>query len=360
MIVLGIETSCDETAAAIVTDNREIRSNVVLSQLEEHAVYGGVVPEIAARAHIDHIDKVIKAAINDAGISFADLDGVAATCGPGLIGGVMIGMMSAKAISSVLNIPFIGINHLEGHLLTARLTDNIKFPYLVLLVSGGHTQILVAESLGKYRRLGTTLDDAAGECFDKSAKMMGLHYPGGPNIEKIAKECSNTDQAIKRFPLPSPMKGKKNCDFSFSGLKTAVRLHVDKLPEGDLNRNDIAELSCAFQLKTADILADRCKNAMKLFLYEYSSHTNTPTLVVCGGVSANKTIFKQLENLALENKMQLCTPPLDLSGDNGAMIAWAGIERLKAGQSDSMDFKARPRWPLDPEAAPKTGAGVKA
>jgi len=360
MIVLGIETSCDETAAAIVTDNREIRSNVVLSQLEEHAVYGGVVPEIAARAHIDHIDKVIKAAIDDAGISFNDLDGVAATCGPGLIGGVMIGMMSAKAISSVLNIPFIGVNHLEGHLLTARLTDNIKFPYLVLLVSGGHTQILVAESLGKYRRLGTTLDDAAGECFDKSAKMMGLPYPGGPNIEKIAKECSNIDQAIKRFPLPSPMKGRKNCDFSFSGLKTAVRLHVDKLPSGDLNRNDIAELSCAFQIKTADILADRCKNAIKLFLDEYGNKTNTPTLVICGGVSANKTIFKQLENIALDNKMQLCAPPLDLSGDNGAMIAWAGIEHMRAGQSDPMDFKARPRWPLDPEAAPKTGAGVKA
>ncbi len=353
MIVLGIETSCDETAAAIVTDNREIRSNVVLSQLEEHAVYGGVVPEIAARAHIDHIDKVIKAAIDDARISFDDLNGVAATCGPGLIGGVMIGMMSAKAISSVLNIPFIGVNHLEGHLLTARLTDNITFPYLVLLISGGHTQILVAESLGKYKRLGTTLDDAAGECFDKSAKMMGLPYPGGPNIEKIAKECNKPDHAIKRFPLPSPMKGRKNCNFSFSGLKTAVRIHVDKLPDGDLNRNDIADLSYAFQLKTAEILADRCKNAIKLFLDNYGNHTNSPTLVICGGVSANKTIFKKLEDLALNNKMQICAPPLYLSGDNGAMIAWAGIERLKSGQKDSMDFKARPRWSLDPKAPSK-------
>ncbi len=361
MIVLGIETSCDETAAAIVTDNREIRSNVVLSQLEEHAVYGGVVPEIAARAHVEHIDKVIKAAIDDANISFDDLDGVAATCGPGLIGGVMIGMMSAKAISSVLNIPFIGINHLEGHLLTARLTDKVDFPYLVLLVSGGHTQILVAESLGKYRRLGTTLDDAAGECFDKSAKLMGLPYPGGPNIEKIAKECTDPAKAIERFPLPSPMKGRKNCDFSFSGLKTAVRLHVDKLPEGDLSRDDVAQLSCAFQLKTADILADRCKAAITIFLNEYGDKTNSPTLVVCGGVSANKTIFKELENLASDNDMRLCAPPLTLSGDNGAMIAWAGIERLKTGyKGDPMDFKARPRWPLDPDAPPKTGAGVKA
>jgi len=360
MIVLGIETSCDETAAAVVTDNREIRSNVVLSQLEEHRVYGGVVPEIAARAHLEHIDKVIKAALDDAGITFDELDGVASTCGPGLIGGVMIGMMSAKAIASIQNIPFIGINHLEGHVLTARLTDDVSFPYLVLLVSGGHTQILVAEGLGQYKRWGTTLDDAAGECFDKSAKLMGLPYPGGPNVEKFASQCPNPKAAIERFPLPSPMKGRKNCDFSFSGLKTAVRLHVDNLPEGKLERSDIIDLCYAFQSKMAEILADRCKSAIERFLQDYGDQTKNPTLIVCGGVSANKTIAQKLNELANDYGMKVNAPPLSLSGDNGAMIAWAGIERLKDGQNDTMDFKARPRWPLDPTAAPRHGGGVKA
>ena len=360
MIVLGIETSCDETAAAVVTDNREIRSNVVLSQLEEHRVYGGVVPEIAARAHLEHIDKVIKAALDDAGITFDALDGVASTCGPGLIGGVMIGMMSAKAIASIQNIPFIGINHLEGHVLTARLTDDVSFPYLVLLVSGGHTQILAAEGLGQYKRWGTTLDDAAGECFDKSAKLMGLPYPGGPNVEKFASQCPDPKAAIERFPLPSPMKGRKNCDFSFSGLKTAVRLHVDNLPEGKLERSDIIDLCYAFQFKMAEILADRCKNAVERFLQDYGDQPQNPTLVVCGGVSANKIIAQKLDELTNDYGMTVNAPPLSLSGDNGAMIAWAGIERLKDGQNDTMDFKARPRWPLDPTAAPRHGGGVKA
>lgn len=360
MLVLGIETSCDETAAAIVNDKREVLSNTVLSQIKEHAVYGGVVPEIAARAHLEHIDKVIEAALKDASVTFEDLDGVAATCGPGLIGGVMIGMMSAKAISAAHNIPFIGINHLEGHALTPRLADNIEFPYLILLVSGGHTQILVAEDVGKYKRWGTTLDDAVGECFDKSAKLMGLPYPGGPNVEKIAKSCKNPTTAIERFPLPSPMKGRKNCDFSFSGLKTAVRTHIDKLPEGDFNENDIADLSYAFQEKTADILADRCKSAIQSFIQNYGHKTQTPTLVICGGVSANQTIRMRLDELAQEYGMQTSAPPLSLCGDNGAMIAWAGIERLQNGQNDPLDFKARPRWPLDPDAAPRHGAGVKA
>lgn len=358
MIVLGIETSCDETAASIVTDNREIRSNVVLSQLEEHAVYGGVVPEIAARAHLEHIDNVIKAALDDANITLDEIDGVAATCGPGLIGGVMIGMMSGKSIAAAKNIPFLGINHLEGHALTARLSDDIKFPYLVLLVSGGHTQILVAEDVGTYKRWGTTLDDAVGECFDKSAKLMGLPYPGGPNVEKIAKECKNPEEAIKRFPLPSPMKGRKNMDFSFSGLKTAIRNHVEALPEGDLNREDIADLAYAMQDKTAKILADRCKNAIERYLQEYN--TDTPTLVICGGVSANKTIFRELTTLAEKHGLATSAPPLSLCGDNGAMIAWAGIERLKRGQNDPLDFKARPRWPLDPNGPARHGAGVKA
>ncbi|MGH1379033.1 MAG: tRNA (adenosine(37)-N6)-threonylcarbamoyltransferase complex transferase subunit TsaD [Alphaproteobacteria bacterium] len=360
MNILGIETSCDETAAAIVTNNREIRSNVVLSQLETHAVYGGVVPEIAARAHLEHIDKVIQAALSDANLSFNELDGVAATCGPGLIGGVMIGMMSAKAIAASQNIPFIAVNHLEGHALTPRLAEDINFPYLLLLVSGGHTQILVAEDVGVYKRWGTTLDDAAGECLDKSAKMMGLPYPGGPNIEKIAKKCKDPDAAIKRFPLPSPLKGRKDHDFSFSGLKTAIRTHIEKLPEGDLNQDDVADLSFSLQNQMAIILTNRCEGAVTRFLHTYKERATEPTIVICGGVSANLTIREKLNELAQKHDMKVSAPPLSLCGDNGAMIAWAGIERLQRGQNDPLDFKARPRWPLDPNAAPRHGAGVKA
>lgn len=358
MIVLGIETSCDETAAAIVTDKREILSNVVLSQLEEHAVFGGVVPEIAARAHLEHLDRIVKAAMDDAKVSFEDLDGVAATCGPGLIGGVMIGMMTAKAISASRNIPFIGVNHLEGHALTPRLVGELDFPYLLLLISGGHTQILVAESVGQYRRLGTTLDDAAGECFDKSAKLMGIPFPGGPNLEKIARECADPQKAKDRFSLPSPMKGRKNCDFSFSGLKTAVRNHVDQMPEGEIARNDAADLACAFEQTVADVLADRCNHAMQKFRELYAiAH---PSLVVAGGVSANQTIGARLQALCTREKFALSTPPLSLCGDNAAMIAWAGIEHLRLGETSPLDFKARPRWPLDPAAEPRHGAGVKA
>lgn len=360
MIVLGIETSCDETAASIVTDKREILSNVVLSQLEEHEVYGGVVPEIAARAHLEHIDRIIAAAMHDAGIGFDQLDGVAATCGPGLIGGVMIGMMSAKAIASAHNIPFVAINHLEGHALTPRLSENLAFPYLLLLVSGGHTQILVAEDVGVYKRWGTTLDDAAGECFDKSAKLMGLPFPGGPNLEKFAKNSANPITAHERFPLPSPMKGRKNCDFSFSGLKTAVRTHIQTMPEGALDASAIADLAFAFQEKVAETLADRCGHAITRFLSEYGHRADKPALVVCGGVSANITIRDRLTYLCKKNKMDMSAPPLALCGDNGAMIAWAGIERLRLGQNDPLDFQARPRWPLDPTAEKRHGAGVKA
>ena len=358
MIILGIETSCDETAAAIVNDKREILSNVVLSQLKEHEVYGGVVPEIAARAHMEHIDSIIKAALSDANITIEELDGVAATCGPGLIGGLMIGMMSAKAIASSQGIPFLAVNHLEGHALTARLTNNIEFPYLMLLVSGGHTQVLVAENVGIYKRWGTTLDDAVGECFDKSAKLMGLPYPGGPNLEKIANNVGNPVAARNKYPLPKPMIKYKNCDFSFSGLKTAVRNQVEKLPEGDLDPKDIADLAFAFQDIAAEVLADRCGHGIKRFLEEYKPET--PTLVVCGGVSANQTIRTKLDKLAQAHDMKLCAPPLALSGDNGAMIAWAGLEHLRLGHTSPLDFKARPRWPLDPHAEPRHGAGVKA
>jgi N6-L-threonylcarbamoyladenine synthase len=358
MKVLGIETSCDETAAAVVTEDREILSNLVLSQLDEHRAFGGVVPEIAARAHMDHLDTLIKAAMDDAGLKFQDLDGIAATCGPGLIGGVMVGMMAGKAIAAAHSLPFIAVNHLEAHALTPRLTDDLSFPYLLLLVSGGHTQILVAEDVGVYRRLGTTIDDAAGECFDKSAKLMGLPYPGGPNLEKIAATCRDKAAAQSRFPLPRPMAGRRDCDFSFSGLKTAVRNHVDKLPEGNLNPADVAMLASSFESAVCDSVTDRCAVAIAKFLNDYQAQN--PALVVSGGVAANTALRASLQNLAEEKKLRFIAPPLKLCSDNAAMIAWTGIERLSRNLTDPLDTPARPRWPLDPEAEPKRGAGVKA
>lgn len=359
-IVMGIETSCDETAVAIIREDREILSNIILSQLKEHEAFGGVVPEIAARAHMDHIDTLILAALDEAGIALDDLDGIAATIGPGLIGGVMIGMMAGKAISAVHNIPFLGINHLEAHLLTPRLTDNVSFPYLVLLVSGGHTQILVAENVGKYKRWGTTIDDALGECFDKSAKLMGLPYPGGPNLEKIANKCTLGDQAIERFALPTPLKGREGCDFSFSGLKTAVRNHIEKLPAGDLDPQDVIDLAYSFQNTVGLILQDRCKRAIDQFHASYPSEGRKHSFIVCGGVAANQHIRRVLETLAEGNNMEFSAPPLKLCSDNGAMIAWAGLEKLARGMVDDLSVAARPRWPLDPTAIAKPGGGVKA
>ena len=369
MNILGIETSCDETAAAIVNEKGEILSNLVLSQLKEHRAFGGVVPEIAARAHIDHLHTLIEATLEDANLTIKDIDGVAATCGPGLIGGVMIGMIAAKAIAASQNIPFIAVNHLEGHALTARLTDNIAYPYLMLLVSGGHTQLLIAEKLGKYRLLGGTLDDAAGECFDKSAKLMGLPYPGGPELQAIARECKNPQAALERFPLPTPMKGRDSLDFSFSGLKTAIRNAVETLPEAQnntaLKREDIADLAYAFQHTIADVIADRCIRAIELFKAEYSPQNplvapqsrcskaeadEGGTLVLCGGVAANEVIRAKLDDLCAEHNMCSYAPPLSLCGDNAAMIAWAGMERLQNNTQNELNFKARPRWPLDETA----------
>lgn len=358
MIILGIETSCDETAAAVVRDDRAILSNLVLSQLDEHRAFGGVVPEIAARAHMDHLDTLIRAAMDDAKIGFKDLSGVAATCGPGLIGGVMIGMMAGKAIAAAHDLPFIAINHLEAHALTPRLTDDVAFPYLLLLVSGGHTQILVAEDVGVYRRWGTTIDDAAGECFDKSAKVMGLPYPGGPNMEKAARACTDTAAALVRFPLPRPMKGRKVCDFSFSGLKTAMRVHVDALPPGDLNPADVAMLARSFETAMAETITDRCAFAIEKFLTTYQ--TPTPTIVVSGGVAANTALRAALQAQATAHGLRFIAPPQKLCSDNAAMIAWAGIEHLRLGHHSPLNTAAKPRWPLDPNADPKRGAGVKA
>jgi len=358
MKILGIETSCDETSAAVVTDDKKILANCVLSQME-HQEFGGVVPEIAARAHLKYIENIIRQAMDDSQTSFEEIDGIAATCGPGLIGGVMVGMMTAKALAAVHNKPFLAINHLEGHALTPRLTDDIAFPYLLLLVSGGHSQILIVQDVGKYKRLGTTIDDALGEAFDKTAKLMGLGYPGGPALEKLALNCPDLEHALKQFPLPTPMKGKDNCLFSFSGLKTAVRRYIDAFPEGPIPRDQAANLCAAFQHSVALVVEDRLKRAINLYTTQYPNLPR-PTLVVSGGVAANKYLRQKLEHICHQTHLYFSAPPIGLCSDNGAMIAWAGVERFKKGLTDPLDYKARPRWPLDPDAPPAIGAGVKA
>jgi N6-L-threonylcarbamoyladenine synthase len=351
MLVLGIETSCDETAAALVTGEREILANVVLSQLEEHRPFGGIVPEVAARSHLQHLDRLITEAMTQAGKSFADLDAIAATGGPGLIGGVIVGVMTAKALALAANKPFLAVNHLEGHALTARLTHDLPFPYLLLLASGGHCQLLAVEGVGRYSRLGTTIDDAAGEAFDKVAKMAGLGYPGGPAVEKAANRGD-----AKRFALPRPMKGKPGCDFSFSGLKTAVRLLVESLPK-PLSDQDAADICAGFQAAVADAVADRVKRGIDEFKQRWPLGRH---LVVAGGVAANTALRQTLIRIGSETGMEFLAPPLNLCTDNAAMIAWAGVERLRLGLTDGLDFAPRPRWPLDPNAKKVGFAGVKA
>jgi N6-L-threonylcarbamoyladenine synthase len=352
MIVLGLETSCDETAAAVVSGDRRILGEAVLSQVAEHRPFGGVVPEVAARAHLAHLDALIQKAMSDAQVSFEDLSAVAATGGPGLIGGVMVGVMTAKAISAVHHIPFLAVNHLEGHALTARLTDQADFPFLLLLVSGGHCQLLVAEDVNVYRRWGTTLDDAAGEAFDKVAKMLGLGYPGGPAIERAALSGN-----AKRFAFARPMSGKPGCDFSFSGLKTAVRLAAEQLPAGAFTTQDVADIAASFQAAAVESIAKRVKNAVSRFKVEYPTGK---ALVVSGGVAANTALRAQLKTTSERAGLDFIAPPLRLCTDNAVMIAWAGVERLRKGLVDSLDFKPRPRWPLDANATPSIGAGVKA
>ncbi len=340
-IMLGIETSCDETAAAVVTAGRRILSNVVFSQIEEHKAFGGVVPEIAARAHLERIGGITRAALDDAGVELSELSGIAATGGPGLIGGVMVGVMTAKALALASGVPFIPVNHLEGHALTARLTHGVDFPYLLLLVSGGHCQLLAVDGVGTYRRLGTTMDDAVGEAFDKTAKLLDLGFPGGPALERAAM---NGDPA--RFALPSPMLGKPGCDFSFSGLKTAVRRRLEV--EGTLDEQARADLAAAFQNAVTRSLVDRSAHAMEVFSADRAA--NRP-FVVAGGVAANQTIRAALSELAAHNGMTFHAPPLALCTDNGAMIAWAGLEHLESVKQERLDtlgFAPRPRWPLDP------------
>jgi N6-L-threonylcarbamoyladenine synthase len=338
MRVMGIETSCDETAVAIVEAPAgakpvgRILANVIYSQLTEHTRFGGVVPEIAARAHLERLDGLVADALSEAKLDLADLDGIAATGGPGLIGGVMVGVMTAKAIAFAHDKPFLAINHLEGHALSVRLTEEVSFPYLLLLVSGGHCQLLTVEGPGRFRRLGTTIDDAIGECFDKTAKLLGLGFPGGPAVERVALDGDG-----ERFALPRPMWRKPGCDFSFSGLKTAVRQAVEKLAAND--QHAIADLCASFQRTVGDVLVDRCANALAL--------APAPTMVVAGGVAANAYLRGRLEALAASHGIRLVAPPVKLCTDNGAMIAWAGLERLRLGKTDSLDFRPRPRWPLD-------------
>jgi N6-L-threonylcarbamoyladenine synthase len=351
VIVLGIETSCDETAAALVTDQRQVLADVVLSQLEDHRPFGGIVPEIAARAHLEHVDRLVAEAMRRAGLGYGQLDAVAATGGPGLIGGVMVGVATAKAIALAAGKPFVAVNHLEGHALTARLTHGLDFPYLLLLASGGHCQLLAVLGVGQYRRLGSTIDDAAGEAFDKVAKMVGLGYPGGPRVEKAAR---SGDPA--RFALPRPMKGKPGCDFSFSGLKNAVRLLVESLPK-PLSDQDVADVCAGFQAAVADSVADRTRRALAEFTARWPEGR---TLVVAGGVAANQALRDTLVAVAGQAGFTFLAPPLGLCTDNAAMIAWAGVERFSLGLRDGLDFAPRPRWPLDPTAAKLRGAGVKA
>lgn len=358
MIVLGIESSCDDTGAAVVTDTKEILGEALQSQ-EEHKQYGGVVPEIAARAHLEHVDEIVASCLQRAHIELKDVDAIAASAGPGLIGGVVVGVMTAKALSLALNKPFIAVNHLEGHALCARIAHDIQFPYLLLLVSGGHCQILVVKNVGDYERLGTTIDDAAGEAFDKVAKMLGLGYPGGPMIEKMAAVGNE-----QRFSLPRPLINSGDCNLSFSGLKTAVRKIVESYsPDGAIEhailpKQDIADVCACFQMTATDCLVRKLERAIKYFKQKYP---NGQHLVVSGGVASNTYLRAALKNLATGYNLEFAAPPIRFCTDNGVMVAWAGLERFRLGYTSPLDFKPRPRWPLDEDAPKAPGAGgVKA
>jgi N6-L-threonylcarbamoyladenine synthase len=346
-IILGIESSCDETAAALVSDGRVILAQHIASQDDEHRPYGGVVPEIAARAHAERLAPMIEATLADAGMTLADVDAIAATAGPGLIGGVMVGLVTAKALAMAAGKPLVAVNHLEGHALSPRLADaDLAYPYLLLLVSGGHCQILWVEGVGQYKRLATTIDDALGEAFDKTAKILGLGYPGGPAVERLAAIGD-----AKAVPLPRPLLGSTEPHFSFAGLKSAVM----RARDAGIHRNE--DIAAAFQQAAIDCVVDRLKRSMD-GLNEGLGRASA--LVVAGGVAANKAIRAALEELAATRGLRFVAPPLALCTDNAAMIAWAGVERFAAGHSDPLDIAARPRWPLDPAAETVRGAGVKA
>jgi len=344
-LVLGIETTCDETSAAVVERTPEgrgtILSNIVLSQIAEHTPYGGVVPEIAARAHVERLDEIVRDALTQSGEMFSTIDAVAAAAGPGLIGGVIVGLTTAKAIALVAEKPLIAVNHLEAHALTARLTDNTAFPYCLFLASGGHTQIVAVLDVGRYVRLGTTLDDAIGEAFDKTAKLLGLAYPGGPEVEREAQRGD-----AERFILPRPMLGRAEADFSLSGLKTALRMEAEKV--APLSDQDVADLCAAFQAAVVDVVTDRLRAGLRVFREKFGGPT---ALVVAGGVAVNQSIRRALNRVATEQGTVLVAPPPELCTDNGAMIAWAGCERLVRGLTDTLDVAPRARWALDPAFA---------
>ncbi|MFC3526910.1 tRNA (adenosine(37)-N6)-threonylcarbamoyltransferase complex transferase subunit TsaD [Paracoccus mangrovi] len=345
---LGIESSCDDTAAAVVREDGTILASVVAGQSALHADFGGVVPEIAARAHAEKLDLCVEQALAQAGLRLADLDGIAVTAGPGLIGGVLSGVMLAKGLAAGSGLPLVGVNHLAGHALTPRLTDAVAYPYLMLLVSGGHCQFLMVDGPDAFTRLGGTIDDAPGEAFDKIAKLLGLPQPGGPPVEAAARAGN-----AKRFALPRPLLDRPGCDLSFSGLKTAVLRQRDELvaAQGGLHEQDRADLCAGFQAAVADVLAEKTRRALE--------QTRAPVLAVAGGVAANQTLRAALEAVADKAGARFLAPPLTLCTDNAAMIAWAGIEAYAAGQRDGMDLAARPRWPLDRDAAPMLGAGKK-
>jgi N6-L-threonylcarbamoyladenine synthase len=342
MRVLGIETTCDETAAAVVElhpdGRREILSNEVLSQIAEHAPFGGVVPEIAARAHVESLDRLVMRALRHAKVELADLDGIAAAAGPGLIGGVIVGLTTAKTLALVAHKPFLAVNHLEAHALTARLVEDVAFPYLLLLASGGHSALVAVRDIDDYVRLGSTIDDAIGEAFDKVAKLLGLGNPGGPQVEKLARLG---DPA--RFKFPKPLLKEDRLDFSFSGLKTAVRLMAEQ--HAPLDDQTVADICASFQRTVAEIVATRAKAALERYRAELPGRD--PVLVVAGGVAANKTIGAALNAAVAASGARLVVPPIPLCTDNGAMVAWAGAERLALGAIDTLNFSAKARWPLD-------------
>lgn len=332
--ILGIESSCDETAAAIVTEDGLVLAEALLSQTE-HAAFGGVVPEIAARAHLAHLPGLVTRVMTEAGLGFADLGGVAASSGPGLIGGLIVGSGVAKGIALATGLPFVAVNHLEAHALTARLTDGVAFPYLLLLVSGGHCQCVAVEGVGRYRRLGGTIDDAVGEAFDKVGKLLGLGWPGGPALERLA---AGGDPA--RYAFPRPLRGRPGCDFSFSGLKTAVAQVVATYPAGALRAQDAADIAASFQQAVADVMADRVSHALAMM-------PDAQRLVVAGGVAANTLLRRTLQGVADARRVVLTAPPLRLCTDNAVMVAWAGLERLRFGLTDPLTIAPRPRWPLE-------------
>ncbi|MFT4716685.1 MAG: N6-L-threonylcarbamoyladenine synthase [Paracoccaceae bacterium] len=356
--ILGLESSCDDTAAAVLRhspgENAVILSSVVFGQFELHQSFGGVVPEIAARAHAEKLDHCVEDALLQANLKLRDIDAIAVTAGPGLIGGVLSGVMCARGLAAGANLPLIGVNHLAGHALTSRMTDQLPYPYLTLLISGGHCQFLIVRGFNDFSRLGGTIDDAPGEAFDKTARLLGLPQPGGPSVELAAKLGDPN-----RFKLPRPLLDRAGCDMSFSGLKTALRRARDGLikEHGGLTKQDVSDLAAGFQAAVCDVLAEKSRRAMRVFLAEHPS--NTAAFSVVGGVAANQAIRVGLTDICRESGFEFFAPPLQYCTDNAAMIAWVGLESFRAGKFDETTLTARPRWPLDDKSEPMLGSGKK-